>query len=1425
VPLMTHGTESAIPEDILARAERAYQTSRFSKNRSRLEQSQRAVKYLQSFYQSLGLQPDTQALSAALLLLASDPTEDDREIRKLNKTPKERELAARIARVRSIVETPYRIPAPAVSKKLLFTDRVDALEFQEMVSAMAAPEDDILVALAHKFAAIEVSEADNRESLFTEIRQVYATLFQRIGDGKFADTLRDRAFEIANPDGFQKAQRKINTTLDMTQENQQKRLDKYKSELERKLKGLDVSRIEARVKSPYSVHRKTRNVQDFFGLRVVLTDFAKRDEAVAAVSQYFLRLGFEIHGEQTEEKGLKPLDPKDPDFKAFHISYKKRTHRGDTDFILEVQFFLIGDYEEYLYGKNAEFAYKLGYELGMDPKKGERLTVVDRYLPVGRDSRERFANYQTTLCPSWVRFLVPVKYKGKEYFLIRRFARRPDPHLGNLADAACEFGRLEDTFRGFTVSHIRQDLLTGGTATANQRSLPPSYVVQNGDVIDLLAKNTARKPMHNRNPQLQAALASASRVTTYFKLLQFTGADFETLRREGDKQLTAIVRNWGFHTFQGEVGMNFYREVLVQLAHERKMQNPEQLFILFGSEWGRKSDFPLWNRLKELTEERGRRLLAAKRIPIDKPELSVRLEALAAAFRLPSLDQLILAVGLSIISADSVAEKWTETDSDLRIHTDIVPRITDRGRIQTFELSVPDQTGLVLRLRELAKAHNVQIVADQSKSAGGVAPYKMILLQIDVEGAEDNIRAFADRLQFSLMPDIANLTQPQPDYRPAELIVVFQPRNRWSEQKITERILQTLTRFNINISVNPGVTRSSQSGIVELRYPLGIPPDADWKIITSDLGKISGIKAQMLAEQNPLRSNGSGLSRLKAQERLRAFAWGIGAGTLAGILMAVTAQLTNHLDLGVITLEEIFANYAATCLNLFGAVVVANYACEWFIHEAHHIREAIQQGFLDAGLLRWKPWGDLIVVEDATDKFNPKPVDLPEILAAGPRASGTAARWSAIVLVAGLMAYVGLMMGPARTSMKPLVSIIVWVTLAAATTAINWSHNRADQTRLLISQEEEQSMVRQKSDDPATFLLILIDELERKGWEVTSNFGISKENGKYNVVIGAKRTPAIKTSVITVSDRLGRDVDELSRIFYPAQQPIPNAHRRLLEIKVPTPRVFGSLISWLKDKDIFMESVEPVSVESGTLYRCVLSGPDPSYGAVGAAEITRLTAELGRDLTTAFGAGHVTLRDFTPLHISRIIPLDEGRPPTHFFLELLNTENQPNVLLAILEQIRRMRWTINELQMRPLVKGVGGMETTLVIAREPETMDSIDELESALKNIEFPPGQRHIERPNDVLTINFNLFDLPGSLYTVIQQVAALKANIDRADVDLESRQPKYGLAEFEITPLVGTRISQVENALKNASLPDHEPKSAENTACPPKSHVGSPVN
>jgi guanosine-3',5'-bis(diphosphate) 3'-pyrophosphohydrolase len=161
--------------------------------------------------------------------------------------------------------------------------------FRKMLLAMVNDIRVIIVKLAdrlHNMRTLSYLSPERQQRIAQETMEIYAPIAHRLGMGKIRGELEDLAFRYIDPEGYTDVMRSIESKRDASEEMLHEIRRTVEAELRRE--GIP-SKVEARMKRPYSVYQKMKRqkigvdqVYDLLALRII-TDSVKNCYAALGV--------------------------------------------------------------------------------------------------------------------------------------------------------------------------------------------------------------------------------------------------------------------------------------------------------------------------------------------------------------------------------------------------------------------------------------------------------------------------------------------------------------------------------------------------------------------------------------------------------------------------------------------------------------------------------------------------------------------------------------------------------------------------------------------------------------------------------------------------------------------------------------------------------------------------------------------------------------------------------------------------------------------------------------------------------------------------------------------------------------------------------------------------------------------------------------
>ena len=440
---------------------------------------------------------------------------------------------------------------------LHFTNRTEAQaeNLRKMFLAMASDIRVVLVKLAdrlHNMRTIGALKEEKRQRIARETREIYAPLANRLGIGRFKWELEDLSFKLLEPEAFREMQQEVSTKRSEREERLSVTVQLLCDRLA--AVGLDSCEVSGRPKHLYGIWTKMQRQQkefheiyDVAALRILTPNVESCYRALAVVHDTFRP----IPGRFKDYIGL----PKPNGYQSLHTAVIGR-HRP-----IEVQIRTWEMHQVSEFGIAAHWKYKEG---------GSPATGGDT---------ERF---------NWLRQLVDWQQEGGA-----------DDHNDYLASIKEDL--FDEEVFVFTPKGDVVGLRKGSTAVdfafrihsevgnhchgvrINDRLLPLSTPLQNGDFIDILTAKNAHPSLDWLN--FVATPTARNRIRQWYKRSHRD----ETIDR-GKELLERELGRSGFDALLGS-------EAMRRVAERCNLQTTEDL--LAGLGFGALTLHQVLNRLRE----------------------------------------------------------------------------------------------------------------------------------------------------------------------------------------------------------------------------------------------------------------------------------------------------------------------------------------------------------------------------------------------------------------------------------------------------------------------------------------------------------------------------------------------------------------------------------------------------------------------------------------------------------------------------------------------------------------------------------------------------------------------------------------------------------------------------------------------------------
>lgn len=411
---------------------------------------------------------------------------------------------------------------------------------RKMLISMAKDVRVILIKLAdrlHNMQTISSLSPAKRRAIAEQTLEIYAPLAHRFGISEIKWQLEDLAFEVLYPKRYQQIQRKV-TDKRVERETY---LDEFSRAISSELKKNRIrAEVSGRVKHFYSIYEKMvkrgvelDDIMDLSAVRVI----------VDSVRDCYAALGI-IHSKWA---------PVPDRFKDYIAMPKANMYRSLHTVVMteegrpiEIQIRTLEMHRTAEYGIAAHWLYK-------EKTRGEAGSTGKRWL-------KQVVEWQGELSdPS--EFMQTLKI---DLFQDEVFVFTPK-------------GKLISLLRGATpidfAYHIHTEVGHSCVgARVNNRMVPLSHQLENGDTVDIITSKTPNGPSQD---WLSIAVTPRARS----KIRQwFSKERKEDETHEGKEELDRVMRKRGLPFQRKEVG-----RVLAQIAEDNQCSKVEDLYRLIGS--------------------------------------------------------------------------------------------------------------------------------------------------------------------------------------------------------------------------------------------------------------------------------------------------------------------------------------------------------------------------------------------------------------------------------------------------------------------------------------------------------------------------------------------------------------------------------------------------------------------------------------------------------------------------------------------------------------------------------------------------------------------------------------------------------------------------------------------------------------------------
>jgi len=398
----------------------------------------------------------------------------------------------------------------------------------------------ILIKIAdrlHNMRTLESMAPDKQKKIASETVYIYAPLAHRLGLYNIKSELEDLSLKYNNPDVYNE----ITQKLELAKENRERYIDEFKKEVSVRLKdeGLNVT-IKGRAKAISSIYRKMlkqgvtfEEVFDNYAIRIIYKSDAKNEKFLA----------WKIYSIVTDVYHSNPsrmrdwiTQPRSTGYESLHL-----TVLGPDKKWIEVQ--IRSDRMDDIAEKGvaAHYKYKEGYKQTNDDRNFEK------WVTEIRDVLEQQQNLST----SELLDNIKLNLYSKEVFV---FTPKGEIKILPTNATALDFA--------FSV-HSDLGMKCLG-AKINGKLVPISYVLQNGDQVDILSSQN-QKPKFD---WLDFVVTSKAKS----KIKGYLNSEKNSLVDEGKEILRRKLRH---------AKINFNDEEINKLQKFFNLKTSQELFLRF----------------------------------------------------------------------------------------------------------------------------------------------------------------------------------------------------------------------------------------------------------------------------------------------------------------------------------------------------------------------------------------------------------------------------------------------------------------------------------------------------------------------------------------------------------------------------------------------------------------------------------------------------------------------------------------------------------------------------------------------------------------------------------------------------------------------------------------------------------------------------
>lgn len=400
----------------------------------------------------------------------------------------------------------------------------------------------ILIKIAdrlHNMRTLESMAPDKQKKIASETVYIYAPMAHRLGLYNIKSELEDLSLKYNNPEVYNE----ITEKLELAKESRERYIEEFKTEVSEKLReeGLNF-KIKGRAKAISSIYRKMlkqgvsfEEVFDNYAIRIIYKSDAKNEKFLA----------WKIYSIVTDVYHSNPsrmrdwiTQPRSTGYESLHL-----TVLGPDKKWIEVQIRSERMDEIAEKGVAAHYKYKEGYKQSSDDRNFEKWVTEIREV----------LEQQQNLSTSELLDNIKLNLYSKEVFV---FTPKGEIKILPTNATALDFA--------FSV-HSDLGMKCLG-AKINGKLVPISYVLQNGDQIDILSSQN-QKP---KSDWLEFVVTSKAKS----KIKSYLNSQKNQLVEEGKETLQRKLRH---------AKINFNDEEVNKLQKFFNLKSSQELFLKFQS--------------------------------------------------------------------------------------------------------------------------------------------------------------------------------------------------------------------------------------------------------------------------------------------------------------------------------------------------------------------------------------------------------------------------------------------------------------------------------------------------------------------------------------------------------------------------------------------------------------------------------------------------------------------------------------------------------------------------------------------------------------------------------------------------------------------------------------------------------------------------